>query len=98
MGKPKFFVTGATGKMGSAVVDQLLAKGYPVRASVRKQDARSANLERPGVDRALGFPMPPNPSFSIEDERWHREHSQMMARQPRMASPWRPVLAEAGRR
>jgi uncharacterized protein YbjT (DUF2867 family) len=38
------------------------------------------NLDR--IDRAFGFPMPPNPSFSIEDERWRREHSQMMARQP----------------
>ena len=36
------------------------------------------------IDRAFGFPMPPNPSFSIEDERWRREHSQMMAAQPRV--------------
>lgn len=40
------------------------------------------NLQR--IDRALGFPAPPNPNFSIEDERWRREHSQMMAGQPRM--------------
>ena len=39
------------------------------------------NLQR--IDRALGFPMPPHPSFSIEDETWRREHSLMMARQPR---------------
>lgn len=39
------------------------------------------------IDRSLGFPAPPNPSFSIEDERWRREHSAMMARQPAVASP-----------
>ena len=38
------------------------------------------NLKR--IDRAFGFPVPPNPTYSIEDERWRREHSQMMARQP----------------
>lgn len=30
--RPKILVTGATGKTGSAVVAQLLEKGYPVRA------------------------------------------------------------------
>jgi hypothetical protein len=38
---PKILVTGATGRTGGAVVTQLLAKGYPVRATVRVQDARS---------------------------------------------------------
>ena len=33
-------------------------------------------------DREKGFPMPPNPSFSIEDERWRNEHSVQNARQP----------------
>ena len=47
---PKILVTGATGKTGAAVVDQLLAKGYPVRASVRVRDARSADLERRGAE------------------------------------------------
>ena len=42
------------------------------------------NLKR--IDRALGFPTPPHPSFSIQDERWRHEHSQMMAKQPRMKS------------
>ena len=42
------------------------------------------NLKR--IDRALGFPMPPNPTFSIQDERWRREHDQMMARQPMVRS------------
>ena len=40
------------------------------------------NLKR--VDAALGFPVPPSPSFSIEDERWRREHSLMMAHQPKV--------------
>ena len=34
MKPPKILVTGATGKTGRAVVDELLAKGVPVRALV----------------------------------------------------------------
>ena len=45
---PKILVTGATGRTGSAVVDELLAKGVPVRALVHSKDARSAALERKG--------------------------------------------------
>ena len=48
--KPKNLVTGATGKTGRAVVTQLLAKGYPVRATVRVQDARSDLLQRRGAE------------------------------------------------
>lgn len=33
-------------------------------------------------DKRMGLPMPRHPSFSIEDERWRREHEAMMARQP----------------
>src|SRR5262249_52155111 len=47
---PKILVTGATGRTGSAVVTQLLAKGYPVRATVRVQDARSDLLRRRGAE------------------------------------------------
>ena len=50
MQKPLILVTGATGKTGAAVVEQLLAKGYPVRASVRVLDARSESLERRGAE------------------------------------------------
>ena len=39
------------------------------------------------IDRQFGFPMPPNPSFSIEDERWRTEHAQMMASQPATKHP-----------
>lgn len=35
---PKILVTGATGKTGTAVVAQLLEKGYPVRAIVGQRE------------------------------------------------------------
>src|SRR6516225_2682742 len=47
---PKILVTGATGRTGGAVVTQLLAKGYPVRAAVRVRDARSDLLQRRGAE------------------------------------------------
>jgi NAD(P)H dehydrogenase (quinone) len=47
---PKILVTGATGKTGGAVVAQLLAKGWPVRAMVRGRDARSDLLQRRGAE------------------------------------------------
>ena len=48
--KPKILVTGATGRTGGAVVTQLLAKGWPVRAAVRIRDARSDRLQRRGAE------------------------------------------------
>lgn len=48
--KPKILVSGATGKVGTEVVKQLLAKQYPVRAMVRKQDARSEQLKKIGAE------------------------------------------------
>jgi len=50
MKQPKILVTGATGRTGRAVVDELLAKGVPVRAVVHSKDARSAALERKGAE------------------------------------------------
>lgn len=50
MAQPKILITGATGKTGGAVVDQLLGKGFPLRAVVRGKDARSAALEQKGVE------------------------------------------------
>ena len=44
MKQPKILVTGATGKTGRAVVDELLAKGVSVRAVVHSKDARSAAI------------------------------------------------------
>jgi uncharacterized protein YbjT (DUF2867 family) len=51
--KPKILVIGATGKTGGAVVTELLAKGYPVRATVRVQDARSDLLQRRDAEVVL---------------------------------------------
>src|SRR5208282_4443369 len=50
---PKILVTGATGKTGGAVVTELLAKGWPVRAAVRVRDARSDLLQRRGAEVAV---------------------------------------------
>ena len=48
--KPKIIVTGATGKTGSVVISELLKAGYPVRALVHKEDARSAHLKAQGAE------------------------------------------------
>src|ERR1700751_283200 len=50
MTNPKILVTGATGRTGSAVVTQLLARGGPVRAAVRVRDARSDRLQSRGAE------------------------------------------------
>ena len=50
MTKAKILVTGATGNTGAIVVDELLAKGFAVRALVRRDDARSAALARKGAE------------------------------------------------
>ena len=53
MKQPKILVTGATGRTGSAVVDELLAKDVPVRALVHSKDARSEALERKGAETVV---------------------------------------------
>jgi len=50
MSKSLILVTGATGKTGSAVVRQLLDRGHPVRATVRKRDERADQLESLGAE------------------------------------------------
>jgi len=50
---PKILVTGAAGKTGTAVVAQLRERDHPVRAVVRKRDARSARLEALGAEIAV---------------------------------------------
>ena len=50
MAKPKILVSGATGKIGTEVVKQLLEKQYPVRAMVHKLDVRSEQLRRLGAE------------------------------------------------
>ncbi len=50
MPKSLILVTGSTGKTGSAVVRQLLDRGYPVRSTVRKRDERADDLEALGAE------------------------------------------------
>jgi len=54
MNKPRILVTSASGHTGSIVVKQLLQKGYPVRAFVRRQDARSEHLRKAGAEIFIG--------------------------------------------
>ncbi len=49
----KFFVTGATGLVGSHVADRLLARGDSVRALVRRPEAAD-NLRARGIDVSIG--------------------------------------------
>jgi len=51
--RPKILVTGATGRTGTAVVAALLEAGYPVRAMIRRDDARAAQLRAQGVEVAI---------------------------------------------
>lgn len=48
--KPKILVTGGSGKTGIVVVAELLTAGYPVRAMVHREDARSARLRSQGAE------------------------------------------------
>lgn len=54
MTKPTILVTSAAGRTGSAAVLQLLEKGFPVRAFVRRQDERSAALKQAGAEILVG--------------------------------------------
>jgi len=54
MSKVRILVTGSTGKTGSAVVEQLLERDYPVRALVRVRDERSEHLQELGAEVVLG--------------------------------------------
>ena len=50
MTNPKILVSGATGKIGTQVVKQLLEINYPVRAMVHKLDTRSEQLKALGAE------------------------------------------------
>lgn len=52
--KPKILVTSAAGHTGMNVVLNLLKKGYPVRALVRRKDFRSQLLEKAGAETFVG--------------------------------------------
>jgi len=50
---PLTLVTGATGKTGNAVALALHRNGWPVRALVHREDARSASLRQKGIDTVV---------------------------------------------
>jgi NAD(P)H dehydrogenase (quinone) len=50
----RVLVTGATGKIGSAVAAQLLAKGVPTRVLVHCEDERSTRLRALGAEVVVG--------------------------------------------
>ena len=54
MTKPLILVTGSTGKTGTSVVQQLLKRGYPVRAFVHRLDERSQRLSERGAEVVAG--------------------------------------------
>lgn len=54
MTKPKILVTSAGGHTGSPAVYQLLEKGYPVRAFVRRDDARARRFRAAGAEVFIG--------------------------------------------
>ena len=54
MSNPLILVTGATGKTGTPVVQQLIERGFPVRAMVRRLDDRAARLEQLGAEVVVG--------------------------------------------
>jgi NAD(P)H dehydrogenase (quinone) len=65
MTHPRILVTGASGKTGSAVTRQLLAAGYPVRALVRRMDARSDALRSLGAEIAVVDMADPEPMARV---------------------------------
>ncbi len=52
--KPRILVTSAAGHTGAATVTDLLKKGFPVRAFVRREDARSNRLRQAGAEIFVG--------------------------------------------
>ena len=54
MSKPTILVTSAAGHTGAVAVEQLLAKGFPVRAFVRRLDHRAERLRELGAEIFVG--------------------------------------------
>ncbi len=52
--KPRILVTSAAGNTGKPVTHQLLEKGYPVNALVRRRDHRSEALAKAGATIFVG--------------------------------------------
>ena len=51
---PRILVTSAAGHTGSAAVRSLLKRGFPVRAFVRRNDARAESLRKAGAEIFVG--------------------------------------------
>lgn len=52
--KPRILITGAAGHTGTPAVHDLLKKGFPVRALVRRRDGRSERLAQAGAEVVVG--------------------------------------------
>ena len=52
--KPRILVTSAAGHTGAAAVHDLLTRGFPVRAFVRREDARSNRFRQAGAEIFAG--------------------------------------------
>jgi NAD(P)H dehydrogenase (quinone) len=52
--QPRILVTGSTGKTGMPTALGLVAKGFPVRALVHRNDARAGQLQAAGVEVMVG--------------------------------------------
>ena len=65
MSRPTILVTGATGKTGGAVVAQLRALDWPVRAVVRTHDARSEQLARLGAEVVVADAFDPDQILDV---------------------------------
>jgi len=52
--RPKILVTSAAGHTGAAAVHDLLRRGFPVRAFVRRDDARAEKLRQAGAEIFVG--------------------------------------------
>lgn len=54
MRRPRTLVTGAAGRTGQVAALELLRQGFPVRALVRRDDARAEALRRAGAEIVIG--------------------------------------------
>ncbi len=54
MNKPRILVTSAAGRTSAVAGLELLRMGFPVRAFVRRNDARSERLRKAGAEIFVG--------------------------------------------
>lgn len=85
MSKPKILVTGATGKTGSQVARQLIQQGFPVRAVASRRDARSAALEKDGIEVVVADLFAPE----------QMERAMRGTQRAYFCAPWHPHLLHA---